>query len=133
MATRSLQCTIVLVTLALASACSYPTMPASSAGGATAFGTPNTASILGALTGPHGEAAADVVVSIAGSTSVTRSDSTGHFGLSRIMPGDLLLKFVGKDVNASLLLPDVAPTERIDLTIALIGTTATIRESSRLP
>lgn len=74
---------------------------------------------------------AGVKVSVAGTSVSAIADGRGKFTLQNVPSGDRQLEFSGAGANARLPLDDVSEQERIDLTVAVAGSSAELVSQSR--
>lgn len=124
--------TLVAVILTTAVGCGSsksPTAPQTSTSGAVITGTVRSgAAAVQANTGAAGQG---VTVSVAGTDVRSGIDAAGRFSLTGVPAGDLQLKFTGTNVDATLPLTQVQPTQTIELVVNLAATFATVESEQR--
>jgi hypothetical protein len=127
--TFSLVCSLV----ALSSCSASMTSPSGS--GATINGS--LTSSAPAPSGPSDEVAdvdsaeAGITVSIVGSNVQVTVDGNGHFTLTNVPGGDVILRFQGPGGPSTITVPAVQDGENITITVTITGTTASLDSDSR--
>ena len=98
------------------------------------------ATINGAITstapGPADEAADEaalsgLMVSIVGSSTQVMVDSSNHFTLTGVPGGDVVLRFQGTGVNATVTVPAVEDGEQITISVSIATNAATLVSDDR--
>lgn len=126
--TASTLVAIILTTVGCGSSKS-PTAPSTSTAGAVITGTVRSgAAAVQANTGAAGQG---VTVSVAGTDVRSGIDAAGRFSLTGVPAGDVQLKFTGTNVDATLPLTQVQPTQTIELVVNLAATFATVESEQR--
>ena len=133
---RSTAISFVVGLAVLAAACgsSSPASPTSSASAARPAPAPGTstttgATISGTVIGVSGASrlrtmSVGMTVSVAGTSTATSVDGSGHFVLQNVPSGNVTLQFTGTGVNATLTLSNVAPNSTLTISVQVSGTTA---------
>jgi hypothetical protein len=94
-------------------------------GGGSALGTASTAS------GPHAGATGGVQISIDGTALTTTTNGNGHFLLTGVPNGNLMLSIVGNGNNAHLMLQGVGANQLVTITIQVQGSSASVVAENR--
>lgn len=98
--------------------------------GATVSGTIRSgAATLAVTTGAAGQG---VQVTVVGTTLVSGLDGAGRFSLSGVPAGNIVLRFAGAGVDATLPLAQVGGSDAIELTVNLAGSFATLEAERRV-
>ena len=122
---------VVLVLLAAACSEDRPSSPTSTpidpGGGVTA----TQGALVTGQVNRDGRAADGVEVRVDGQALAARTDAGGRFQLDGVATGDRVLLFVTAGAQAPLPLPAVQAGERIDMSVALSGSTARLRSIAR--
>jgi len=88
------------------------------------------ASISGQVT-TSGAPASGIEVHVDGSAASARTDSSGSFSLAGVPTGDEVLRFQTSQSSSAVSIPKVQPSETIQMSVAISGSTATIESMSR--
>jgi hypothetical protein len=130
---------IVLAVLAVSVACGghpSPTAPSNPlpvtdvsaptpvVGGATIAGT--LSDLSGAASSLRVLGFSNITVAVAGTNVSAVVDLNGGFTLTNVPPGEVVLKFSGPGIDASLPLGTVADNDHLQIGVAVSGTTATL-------
>ena len=129
---RSKVFSFVVSVAVLAAACgrsTSPTSPSTSAASPASGMATNGATISGTVAGMATASriramSAGMTVSVAGSSTSTSVDSSGHFLLQNVPAGNVTLQFSGTGVNANLTLSNVAPNSMVTISVHVSGNTA---------
>jgi hypothetical protein len=102
------------------------------AAGATIAGTVNlTSSANKSVHAMSGAPAAGLVITVAGTSLSTTSNTAGYFQLQDVPTGKVRLTFQQGSVNASTEVPDVKAQELVELQVEVSGNTATVVSDAR--
>jgi hypothetical protein len=116
---------LAAVAISMLAACggSSGSSPAAPSSTSTASQTVSgSATIVGLVNG----GGAGMNVAADGTSARSSVDATGHFQLNGIPSGDVRLRFTASGVNAAATVPQVADQQRVEITVAVSGGTATI-------
>jgi acyl-coenzyme A thioesterase PaaI-like protein len=136
MSRRLVPAIFVIGSLATLAACGN-SMTAPSSAAATITGTVTTTGLEApASSGPSDDAAeaappANLTVSIVGSNIQVTVDGANHFTLSNVPSGDVLLRFHGSTVDATITVPAVQAGEDVTIGVSVNGDTATLESDDR--
>ena len=98
--------------------------PTPAVAGATIVGS--VSGLSGAASGLRALVFSDLTVSVAGTNASALVDSNGGFTLTNVPAGEVVLKFSGPGIDASLPLGTVADNDHLQIGVAVSGTTATL-------
>ncbi len=116
---------------------SGPTAPPPPAAGGSASVSGQVTGVSGGSGSAAGSVAAaatmGVTVRIQGTNLSTTTDAQGRFGLGGVPAGDQVVLFETGSTTAPLGIPGIQPAERIELMVALAGSTVQVQSMERSP
>jgi hypothetical protein len=125
----------ILATVLIAAGCGghgSPTTPSPSGSSGAAVITGSVQGAVGGLTAASsGAALTGVTVSVVGTTISSTVDAGGRFTLTNVPPGTVQLQLTGGGVNATVTLTSIAPSQTVDLVVAVTGTSASVESELR--
>jgi hypothetical protein len=96
-------------------------IPGAAALGTIIAGTVNLGAPIGTQTAGSG-----LTVAVMGTSISSPTDTSGHFELKDVPSGTIQLRFTGVSVDAGMLIAAVTENERIQVAVAVSGSTATL-------
>jgi hypothetical protein len=102
------------------------TVPSPAPLGATVSGTVAVISGAQGVTGLHAASSYTIVVSVVGTSLSTAADGTGHFKLTGVPSGTVILKFSGNGLQGTITLTGVKEADEIAVSVNLSPSGATL-------
>jgi hypothetical protein len=131
---------ILLLASGLAAACGSSSMTSPSGSGATIIGSVATASVstlsagrtissVGGSSSAFG--ASGLKVTVVGSNAAAMVDGNGQFTLTHVGSGDVVLRFDGPGVAATVTVPAVQDGQTVTIVVSVSGSTAELDSDDR--